>query len=132
MNAMIRFAHKYSVFHVLMLMIWRLELPADTPLARWEAELAKVEDPRVRKHLRGINERMYATLAWHMASGSILLMIGLVGWIAYVAGGELCRFIGRRLSTPYPSVDDFIRLERVPGLPRLEGFGYETSRLSVA
>jgi hypothetical protein len=75
-NRLIRFAHRFTSTQLLFVVVAMPPAPRD-PLERWNEALQTIDSEDVRNKLRAFNNRMLATLVWHLVSGSVVLLTSL-------------------------------------------------------
>lgn len=76
-NRLIRFAHRFTSTQLVLVLAFEPDVPTD-PLKQWNSALATVESEAVQEALRDFNSKMFSILAWHMVTGSVVLMGSLV------------------------------------------------------
>lgn len=95
MNGMIRFAHRFTTTRVAMIFIFRNELKNITakPLVEWEKAVALLPAEK-QKRLKTLHDRMMFRIAWHITTGSLVLL-SIFSWylLRYLLqSGDMFRF----------------------------------------
>jgi len=109
MNGFIRYAHKISLSHVIILM-WHLRgisLPKDSKFqSRWTRYTSNLSDG-ARTRLEDYKEQMEDLVAKQLMLGSPVLIVLLVPWLIALVLVRFCmRWIASAFSAPIRSLDD--------------------------